>query len=83
MGDLFSALKAEKKKKKQSNLEFSTEFLTKKEINFESKNDGIHLIVTHNGKVVDFWPSTGKWKDRKKERYSRGVRKLVNYLEAA
>jgi hypothetical protein len=81
IADIFNALKELKKERKQNNLEYSTQLLIDKNISFESKNYGVHLIVNHNNKIIDFWPSTGKWKDRKKSHYCRGVKKLIAYIE--
>ena len=47
--------------KKQSNLEFSTSLLDKLSIDYQSKNNGIHLIVVGNNELIDFWPTTGKF----------------------
>lgn len=84
MGELSEFYKdwnEEKKKKKESNLEQSTKILESKGIRFESKNFGVHLIVTHNNKIADFWPSTGKWSVRGSGSYRRGVFKLIKELE--
>lgn len=51
-------------------------------ITFVSKNAGVHLIVSHNGKVVDFWPGTGKWIGRGNgAAVGRGVFNLIRELE--
>ena len=39
--------------------ENSSRILAKAGIKFRSKNDGAHLIVTHDGVTADFWPGTG------------------------
>ena len=76
MGETFRAWDEAKKKKKASNLEFSTEKLTKLGVEFESKNGGFHLVINHDGKLVDFWPSTGKYKFRTRK-------KILSRLEKA
>lgn len=79
IGDAFKAIKERNKLKKLSNMEYSTELLKSLGIEFESKNNGVHLIVSHNGLIADFWPSTGKYSLRD-GRYKRGVKSLVSDL---
>ncbi len=81
MGDDFRAWDAEKKAKKQSNIEKSTDILTTRGWAFETKNGGVHLIVRNNGKIADFWPSTGKYNIRGEQEYKRGVFNLMKDLE--
>ena len=80
MGETFRAWDAQKKEKKASNLEFSTKKLIELGVDFESKNGGFHLVISHNGKIVDFWPSTGKYKFRTRKKYCRGLKKLTKEL---
>jgi hypothetical protein len=50
-------------------------------VEFEVKNEGVHLIVKHNGKTVDFWPSTGKYIPREpKPKHGRGVFNMLKML---
>ncbi len=79
LGDDFKFMREIKKAKKLSNLEYSTKLLIDKGVEFESKNGGVHLIVSHNGLIADFWPSTGKYQIRGGG-YSRGVRCLLSKL---
>jgi hypothetical protein len=66
--------------KKASNKVDSTSILDREGIVYESHNHGVHLVVKHNGKVVDYWPSTGKFINRTTGWKGRGVRKLINHL---
>ncbi len=60
----------------------SPEMLRSAGIAFESKNNAAHLIVSHNGVKVDFWPGTGKWNTRPVDgKEHRGVRSLIAYLK--
>jgi hypothetical protein len=62
--------------------ESSPELLSAAGIEFVSKNNGAHLIVTHNGATVDFWPGTGKWNTRPADgKDHRGVKPLIAYLK--
>ena len=73
-------IKEEGRQRKERNKDWSTNRLKQLGIEFESCNDGVHLIVSHNGKVADFWPSTGKYKLRDQSEYKRGIKKLIKDL---
>lgn len=80
MGDMFRAIKSERKQRKANNLQTNTEMLTELGIEFESCNAGYHLIISHNNKLVDFWPSSEKWKDRSDKVLCGGMAKLLKHL---
>jgi hypothetical protein len=80
VGEMFGAYRDDRKEKKRSNLEFSTKMLEERGIFFDKKNGGSHLIVVHNQKTYDFWPSTGKYKMRGGQ-YRRGIRNMLNDME--
>lgn len=77
MGDDFRALKQLGKEKRAKNTKSSTEILAKNRIEFESKNLGAHLIVNSNNGLIDFWPSTGKFKLRSSDKYQYGIKNLL------
>ncbi|MDB4330462.1 hypothetical protein N9948_01940 [bacterium] len=91
MGELFNALKEEKKKQKE---EFKSNKLPDllslldgypKQLSYIVKNGGEHYIVTLNKsndkRVVDLWPSTGKWIIRnKKKTKGNGIKNLLKYF---
>jgi len=77
VGEDFKAWHEHKKAKKHRNQLSSTELLIEFGIKFESFNSGNHLYVAER---FDFWPSTGKWIERKTQRHGRGYRKLINAL---
>ena len=72
--------KADSLKRKQSNKCGSIKMLSTNGISFEEKNNGTHLIVVHEEKVADFWPSNGKFNIRGDGRYFRGVRLLIKIM---
>lgn len=81
VGDDYRALKESRTIKKLQNLKKSTAILDDKGIIYESKSGGTYLIITKIGyDVVDFWPSTGKYKFRKQRKYKRGVFNLIRDL---
>jgi len=81
MGDDFRALRQHQKDKRAKNTKSSTEILAENRIGFESKNFGSHLIVTGSKGKIDFWPSTGKWRDRNNQWQGRGVIGLLKRLK--
>lgn len=82
MGDMKEVgeiLREWSKERRAYNRAGSPEVLRRARIAFESKNDGAHLIVTHAGAVVDFWPGTGRYIFRT-GRKGRGVHGLIQDL---
>lgn len=70
------------RERRASHRQTSPEVLTAHGVAFESKNGGAHLIVSHNGKVADLWPGTGKYQVRGTGKYRRGVFNLLHDLGA-
>lgn len=64
IGEDFAALRESGREKKRSNLARSTQLLRDRGIKFESSNGGVHLVIRNAGRVFDFWPSTGTWRER-------------------
>lgn len=75
LGDDYKALKEFNKKKKIDNHEKSIRILMLNNIQFETLSD-THLRI---GKF-DFWPSTGKFWNRNKNHYGRGIFNLIKQL---
>lgn len=89
MADDFNALKTALReqsiRKRQHNRESSPQVLERHGVRYESRNGGIHLIVScgemGNETVVDFWPGTGKWIARDVAKSNgRGVFRLLKWL---
>lgn len=78
-GDMWREHKKLRQEKRASNRDASAKILMEEGIAYDNKNMGAHLIVKHNGITVDFWPGTGKWKDRIGKQ-GRGVINLIKYL---
>lgn len=81
MKEVFNAMTERSKKKKASNLEFSTNELIKRGVQFESKNCGVHLVIESLDGLIDYWPSTGKFRLRSTGEYKRGLRRLLKHLD--
>lgn len=77
----YDALKDQSKQRKRNNLEYSTRKLKESGIEFESKNGGVHLIVSQGLTTIDYWPSTGKFIDRGGDKSGRGVNNLLLLLK--
>ncbi|WP_054912480.1 hypothetical protein [Pseudomonas sp. NBRC 111127] len=71
---------AESAERRARNRQGSAEILAERGVQFEVKNMGAHLIVSHEGKVADFWPGTGKYIPRGGGRPGRGVFNLLKLL---
>ena len=83
MSDLtedYAAMRKYSRAKKQSNKEFSTSLLDRRGVDYESKNNGIHLVVYNRDEIIDFYPSTGKWIPRG-GKAKRGVLNLLKRIE--
>ena len=72
-----------KQEKRAKNRDDSAKILQDFGIKFEDKNMGAHLIITGNGKTIDFWPGTGLWKMRGSKQKYRGVHSLVAFIYGA
>lgn len=49
-------------------------------ISFVTKNGGAHLIISHNGHMIDYWPGTKRFVFRTAEFKGHGVYKLLKLL---
>ena len=83
MGDAFKAMREDSKARRSVNREGGAILLRCHGIDFESKNDGAHLIVQARGHTIDFWPGTGLWRMRGSTQRHRGAKKLVAFCKAA
>lgn len=79
MGEMWAAHHEARRQKRASNTEYSTQALIDAKVHFRPYNNGAHLIIQHEGKVVDFWPSTGLWQPRNGTP-KRGLVRLLKYL---
>lgn len=77
MGEFWNDVRSVYAAKRKQNTETSTDILLKNNIKFESKNNGVHLIVEDR---FDFWPATGLFIERKTNRKCRGVFNLLKLL---
>lgn len=80
MADDFKIITETSKEKRSNNRDQSAQYLAKRDIPFESKNGGAHLIVEGVDCYIDLWPGTGKWITRKGHK-GFGVRNLVKFID--
>ena len=79
--DVKPAMHEASQQRRAANRLSSAEMLRANGVEFESKNDGAHLIVRDcAGCVFDFWPGTGLWKMRGARLQRRGVRALLKIV---
>ena len=64
--------------KKQANKKFSTELLIREGIEFESRDNGLHLVIRTRRGNINFFPSTGLFNGALK---GRGVYNLLKELK--
>ena len=76
LGDDSRAWNYAKKAKKLANKISYIKILIKNGVDFEVRNNGVHLIVTGKEGLIDYWPSTGKFIVRGGET-GRGIRNLL------
>ncbi len=83
--DVGPGMRADSQAKRANNREWSSTYLKEHGIPFETRNEGVHLIINKSGRRADFWPGTGKWVIRGRpghgDQHGRGVRGLVRILE--
>ena len=83
MAEAFREMSKYKQAKRRERLKVNTGKLVKLNIKFDSRNNGLHLIINHNGKIIDFYPSTGLWWQRHNPKAkNRGIDNLLKCIEA-
>lgn len=49
-------------------------------IPYKSFNNDLHFVIDYKGKIVDYWPTTGLWRERNGNTSQRGFKNLLRYL---
>jgi len=80
LGETYAAWNEQKKKKKEQNLYYALEMLNYLSIDYESKNDGVHLIIRYKNFIIDYWPTTGKFSNRLTKKTGRGIFNLLQHI---
>lgn len=78
IGEYYKERREANKKHRYAHHAAALVLLNDANIHYESKNDGLHLVIAARW---DLWPSTGKWRDRKTNTYNHGVKKLIAIIK--
>lgn len=71
------------REQKRINKDHAVQTLTDNNIKFHSANNYIHIIINHEGVIIDYWPTTGRWKfrgDGKRPPRGFGIKSLMGFL---
>lgn len=66
---------------KAHNIRESVALLELCKIPFVTTNEIHYIITTHEGIIIDFWPSTGKYIYRTTKKIGRGVFNLLKEID--
>jgi len=80
IGEFFAEQRVESQERRKRYRSYGSSRLEALGVQFTTRNDGAHLIITHAGKVVDYWPGTGKFIVRGSNRHRRGINNLLKTL---
>ena len=81
IAEVFSEANRISKSKRAYNRKQAPKILAEHNIEYESKNNGAHLILFGHRYAIDFWPGTGKWQCREEENaYGRGIFEMIDYI---
>ena len=80
LGDIYAYMQQTSKVKRGRNRARCLERLIKENINFENKNDRIHIIISEKGLTIDYWPGTGRYKVRN-GKTGFGIKNLLKLIK--
>jgi len=72
--EFWASYRKERQEKREQNRAYGQIALTSAGIPFTVHNDGAHLIVVGH---IDYWPGTGRWRDRWGNIRRYGITKLI------
>ena len=84
MGELAESFRAFREERRESRLERFTkniEILKNCGYEFDIKNEGEHYIYRKNGIVMNFWPSSGKFRSNDGKISGVGIDKFLRLLK--
>ena len=80
VGEVYKHLKCNRQNKRRQNLKTSTAIVDDAEVQYKSYSNGVHLVIEGKNALIDFWPSTGKFKTR--DGYvGRGVYNMLRHCD--
>jgi len=77
---IYRALNTHRKEEKIKNRAEGIAALNRSNLPYVSKNMGDHLVITHPVSLIDFWPTTRRWRIRKKKLSGFGFDELLKKL---
>jgi hypothetical protein len=76
--EYYGSLREQNQEKHERNRRYATILLDAENVKFVPKNHGAHIIIANRW---DLWPGTGKWRDRKVNKYSHGLGNLIKLIK--
>lgn len=76
----YKALRLESQCRRAEHRAHAIAVLTNRGYHFETRNDGVHLIVEAALGKIDYWPGTGLWKCRYGTQQGRGIASVLQHL---
>lgn len=80
MAEEFKDLTCIRKKRRAANTKSSTAIVDDAGVQYKSYNRGVHLVIEGKDALIDFWPSTGKFKTRDGHT-GRGVYNMLRHCD--
>lgn len=66
MAEVFRAMTANAKDRRIRRYAINMKMMKDYGVEFTSHNNGYHLIIKNGDEIIDFWPSTSRWRIRGK-----------------
>lgn len=79
-GDTMKAFKESERERKRKKIIDAVDLLDSKKIEWTSNNGGVHIIITHGGYTVDFWPSNDRFRIRGMQVTMTGVDYMLIWI---
>ena len=82
LSETYKAMREHSQEKRAKNREFAINYLLDNDVDFGTRNGGVHLMVECGvSGIIDFWPGTGKWIERG-GKTGRGIKTMVKYIKS-
>lgn len=87
IGETFKALKKHQKDTQELFINNELPALLKRlddypeQLSYTTHNSGLHYIIKIEGKTIDLWPTTQRWRVRKDQKFGKGILKLLKRFD--
>lgn len=78
--EVFESMKAESSARRKFNRESALAKLQALNVAYTTNNGGVHCMIPHRGRIVNYWPGTGLWRFSPGTTQGRGIRSLLQFL---